>query len=75
MNKRKPGYYWVDWTDWADPELVNSRPGPLVAEWDGNAWWFARMPPYRFDSEVKTLGECLAPPVALARLRSHRGAA
>ena len=65
MAERMAGYYWVDWTDLVDPEIMVHRPGALVGFWDGEVWWFVRMRSYRFDCEVKVLGECLAPPVAL----------
>jgi hypothetical protein len=60
MTDRKPGYYWVNWTDRAEPHLIERRPAPLVGEWDGKVWWFARLDAYRFDCEVSVLGECVA---------------
>ena len=69
MSERTPGYYWIDWTDRADADLVESRPGPLVGQWDGKVWWFARLQAYRFDCEVKVLGERIASPVTLAPLK------
>jgi hypothetical protein len=61
MAERQPGYYAVIWTDFADVELRNCRPGPLVGEWDGKYWWFTRMDAYRFDCEVEVIGELIEP--------------
>jgi len=70
MTERHPGYYWVDWTDRADADVVERKPAPLVGEWDGRVWWFVRMQTYRFDCEVRVLRECLAPvPVAAVNER------
>jgi len=61
MTERHPGYFWVNWTDRADADLIERRPAPLIGEWDGRVWWFARMPAYRFDCEVRVLAECPVP--------------
>ena len=42
MSTRKPGYYWVTWSELADADLVTRRPGPLIGHWDGRVWWFVR---------------------------------
>jgi hypothetical protein len=68
MNKRERGFYWVDWTHFADAEIVETRPGPLIGEWDGKYWWFARMQTYRFDSEVRILAHRIASPADRTRL-------
>jgi hypothetical protein len=73
MSKRTPGYYWVDWTD----DIVVSgcrRPGPLVGEWDGKAWWFPRTETYRFDCEVKVLSESLTYTESLEFLPARKSA-
>lgn len=77
MSKRKPGYYWVTWTEHADPDLVTRRPSPLIAQWDGNAWWFVRSDVYRFDCEVQVLASVALPqqdfpPPVSAALRISR---
>ena len=59
---RERGYYWITWSDWAGDELRSSRPDPLIGEWDGQVWWFARRTTYCFDSEVMVLGLQLTPP-------------
>jgi hypothetical protein len=59
MAQRQPGYYAVVWTDFADVELRNRRPGPLVGEWDGRYWWFSRMDTYRFDCEVEVVSDLI----------------
>lgn len=75
MTQRQPGYYWIAWTDFADIELRNSRPGPLIGEWDGKRWWFVRMDAYKFDCEVEVIGSMLFPSEKFAPLRelSARG--
>jgi hypothetical protein len=75
MSERMPGYYWVDWTELADSELVDRRPGALIGEWDGKVWWFVHMQTYRFDCEVRIRGERLAPPASLTPMRLRRGVA
>ena len=56
MSERNAGYYWIDWTDRADPDLIEHRPAPLVGQWDGKGpGGFARMETYRFDCEVRVL--------------------
>jgi hypothetical protein len=67
MKQRERGFYWVEWTNYADAELVESRPGPLIGEWDGRYWWFARMRAYRFDSEVRILTDRLSPFAGLSQ--------
>jgi hypothetical protein len=62
MFKREPGYYWITWNDRADADLTALKPGPLVAQWDGNVWWLIRSDVYRFDCEVEVLGGALAQP-------------
>jgi hypothetical protein len=62
MPIRKPGYYWITWTDLVDADLAARRPGPLIGQWDGKLWWFVRSEVYRFDCEVKVLEEILTPP-------------
>ncbi|HTP93513.1 MAG TPA: hypothetical protein VMJ52_17345 [Xanthobacteraceae bacterium] len=61
MSKRDPGYYWITWTDRAEPEFARRKPGPLIAQWDGSVWWFVRSDAYRFDCEVEVLGDLLPP--------------
>ena len=61
---RTPGYYWVTWTELADAEVAKRRPGPSIAQWDGAVWWFIRSDVYRFDRELKVLGNALTPPAA-----------
>jgi len=61
MTQRKPGYYWVVWTDLADVDVKDARPAPLIGEWDGRFWWFARMASYRFDCEVEVVDDLLLP--------------
>lgn len=61
MLNRQPGYYWITWSELADAELAARNPGPLIAQWDGDVWWFVRSDVYRFDCEVKALGSALAP--------------
>lgn len=68
MTQRHPGQYWIVWTDLADIELRTSRPGPLIGEWDGRFWWFARMQAYKFDCEVDVIGSRLSPPEMLVHL-------
>jgi hypothetical protein len=60
MMDRTPGFYLVEWSDLADPELAARRPGPLVGEWDGRVWWFSRMQAYQFDCDVKVISELMA---------------
>jgi hypothetical protein len=64
MSMRTPGYYWVTWTELADEEVARRRPGPLVAQWDGDVWWFIRSDTYRFDSEVDVIAEIPQPVTA-----------
>lgn len=71
MSERNPGYYWVDWTNRADRDVVERKPGPLIGEWDGRVWWFVRMDAYRFDCEVVVLRECLTPPSNGAMNKQH----
>jgi hypothetical protein len=73
-KERKRGFYWVEWTNFADSELVQRRPGPLVGEWDGRYWWFARMQTYRFDSEVSIVADRLSPPADFSQERPAPGA-
>jgi len=54
-TSRTPGYYWVTWTELADPYLRARRPGPLVGEWDGKVWWFSKIQAYQFDCDVKVI--------------------
>jgi hypothetical protein len=61
MFQRKPGYYWVAWSERADEELALRRPGPLVAQWDGTVWWFVRSDTYRFECELEVISEISAP--------------
>jgi hypothetical protein len=68
MIERVPGFYIVEWSDLADPELVARRPGPLVGEWDGRVWWFSRTQAYQFDCDVKVISEfAVVTPTAPAR--------
>lgn len=53
--QRTPGYYWVEWSESADKDLVARRPGPLVGEWDGRVWWFSRIEAYQFDCDVAVI--------------------
>jgi hypothetical protein len=62
MFKREPGYYWITWNERADADLAARKPGPLVAQWDGNVWWLIRSDVYRFDCEVEVPSGALAPP-------------
>jgi hypothetical protein len=62
MFKREPGYYWIRWTELVDADLAARKPGPLIAQWDGEVWWLVRSDVYRFDCEVEVLGGRLAPP-------------
>lgn len=62
MAMRKPGYYWVDWSDRAHADVAARRPGPLIGQWDGRVWWFVRSDVYQFDCEVRVVGDALAPP-------------
>ena len=63
MTERALVYYWVEWRNgWVDDE-PQSRPGPLVGEWDGKVWWFTRLESYRFDSQVEVVAECPLPPL------------
>lgn len=71
MAQRQPGFYAVVWTDFADIELRNRRPGPLIGEWDGRYWWFTRMDAYKFDCEVRAIGDLLAPRQAAIELRQE----
>lgn len=71
MAQRQPGFYAVVWTDFADIELRNRRPGPLIGEWDGRYWWFTRMDAYKFDCEVRVIGDLLAPRQAAIELRQE----
>jgi hypothetical protein len=57
MNSRMPGFYWVEWSHLVDADVADRWPTPLIGEWDGKRWWFARMQTYRFDCEVKVLGQ------------------
>lgn len=68
MPKRKPGYYWIVWSEHADPALAAHRPGPLIGQWDGTVWWLIRTDVYRFDCEVEVLGSTLSPPRRSMRL-------
>jgi|HubBroStandDraft_1064217.scaffolds.fasta_scaffold1060099_2 hypothetical protein len=56
LNGRTPGYYWIKWSNFADPKLATRRPGPIVGEWDGKVWWFSRMNSYQFDCDVMVIG-------------------
>jgi len=69
MAQRQPGYYAIVWTDFADIELRNRRPGPLIGEWDGKYWWFTRMDAYKFDSEVEVIGDLIDPRRTPSELR------
>jgi hypothetical protein len=62
MAKRKPGHYWVCWSQRADKETTKRLPAPLMGLWDGRVWWFARIDRYFFDAELVVLGERLVPP-------------
>jgi hypothetical protein len=64
MKHRDKGFYWVEWTHFADAQLVARKPGPLMGEWDGRYWWFTRMHAYCFDCEVRVLSERLQPPTS-----------
>jgi hypothetical protein len=70
MVQRHPGFYWVVWTDLADFDLKVrmkvTRPDPLIGEWDGSHWWFARMEVYKFDCEVEVIGQMLSAPGQVA---------
>jgi hypothetical protein len=65
MKNRDRAFYWVEWTQFADAELVESKAGPQVGEWDARYLWFACMQTYRFDREVNVLSECLPSPEAV----------
>jgi hypothetical protein len=60
-NTRAPGYYWVNWSKWADSELAARRPGPLVGEWDGKVWWFSRVDAYQFDCDLIVISNLSLP--------------
>ena len=61
MTEREPGYYWIVWTDLADVEVTAKWPGPLLGQFDGRYWWFARMEVYKFDREVEVISSMLVP--------------
>jgi hypothetical protein len=62
MADREPGYYWIAWSQLADPDLAARRPAPLISRWDGKVWWFVQSDVYRFDCEVEAISGMLAPP-------------
>jgi hypothetical protein len=64
MSERTPGYYWVTWTKLADEEVALRRPGPLVAQWDGDVWWLIRSDTYRFDRELVVIASIAEPVTA-----------
>jgi hypothetical protein len=74
IMERHAGYYWIVWTDLADTELRIRRPGPLIGEWDGRFWWFARMDVYKFDREVEVIGTMLHPQENASLAEPSRGA-
>jgi hypothetical protein len=70
MVQREHGYYWVCWSNRANAETARRLPGPLLGMWDGEGWWFVRIDRYYFDSHLVVLSERLAPPRAIADLRT-----
>ena len=75
MIIRTPGYYLVEWSGSADPELVARRPGPLVGERDGRVWWFSRMQAYQFDCDVTVIGEFTGATTAVSSSMARTSAA
>jgi len=69
MTQRQLGYYWVVWTDMADIEVRQARPGPLLGRWDGKYWWFVRMEVSKFDCEVEVISDLLEPPLRVSESR------
>lgn len=67
MTPRRPGYYWIKWSELADTDVARRRPCPLVGEWDGRVWWLSRSDVYRFDSEVEVIGKALESPTPSLR--------
>jgi len=65
---REQGHYWVCWTDRADKEVSERRPGPLMGLWDGKVWWFHQVDRYYFDCELRTLSQRLAPPLPILKI-------